>query len=62
MFIVGLVVMNTLMCASAAGIFSASLARPNALRALTLLTSAYSIVVGTIFLLGSAGKLPSLTG
>jgi hypothetical protein len=38
------------------------LAKPNALRALTLATSAYSIVVGTIFLVGSAGKLPSLTG
>jgi high-affinity nickel permease len=62
MFIVGLVVMNTIMCASAAGLFSATLAHPNALRALTLLTSAYSIVVGTIFLLGSADKLPSLTG
>ncbi len=62
MFIVGLLVMNTLMCASAAGIFSATLARPNALRAVTLATSAYSIVVGTIFLLGSAARLPSLTG
>jgi hypothetical protein len=62
MFIVGLVVMNTLMCASAAGLFSATLARPNALRALTLLTSVYSIVVGMIFLVGSAGRLPSLTG
>jgi high-affinity nickel-transport protein len=62
MFIVGLLVMNTLMCASAAGLFSASLARPNALRALTLVTSAYSIVVGIIFVVGSAGKLPSLTG
>ena len=62
MFIVGLVVMNTLMCASAAGLFSATLARPNALRALTLVTSAYSIVVGMIFLVGSAGRLPSLTG
>jgi len=62
MFIVGLVVMNTLMCASVAGLFSATLARPNALRALTLATSAYSIVVGAIFLLGSAAKLPSLTG
>jgi len=59
---VGLLVMNTLMCASAAGLFSASLARPNALRALTLVTSAYSIVVGIIFVVGSAGKLPSLTG
>ena len=62
MFILGLLAMNTLMCASAAGIFSATLARPNALRAVTLATSAYSIVVGAIFLFGSAGRLPSLTG
>ena len=62
MFIVGLLVMNTLMCATAAGLFSATLANPNALRALTLVTSAYSIVVGMIFLVGSAAKLPSLTG
>jgi len=61
MFILGLVAMNTLMCASAAGLFSATFSSPNALRALTLATSAYSIVVGTIFLFGSAGKLPSLT-
>jgi len=61
-FIAGLLFMNTLMCASAAGIFSATLARPYALRTLTLLTSVYSLVVGTIFLLGSADKLPSLTG
>lgn len=62
MFIVGLVLMNTLMCASAAGLFSAVLSRPSALRAVTLATSAYSIVVGTIFLLGSPSRLPSLTG
>jgi high-affinity nickel permease len=62
MFIVGLLVMNTLMCASAAGLFSSILARPGALRALTLATSAYSVVVGTVFLLGVADKLPSLTG
>lgn len=62
MFIAGLLAMNTLMCASAAGLFSSTMARPNALRALTLLTSAYSIVVGTVFLLGIADKLPSLTG
>jgi hypothetical protein len=62
MFIAGLLLMNTLMCASAAGLFSATLGHPFALRTLTLLTSAYSIVVGTIFLLGSAGKLPSLAG
>jgi len=61
-FIVGLLAMNTLMCASAAGLFSATLARPSALRALTLVTAGYSVAVGTIFLVGSAGKLPSLTG
>jgi high-affinity nickel permease len=60
-FMVGLLAMNTLMCASAAGLFSSVLARPRATRALTLVTSAYSIVVGVIFLVGSAGKLPSLT-
>jgi high-affinity nickel permease len=62
MFLVGLLVMNTLLCASAAGLFSAILSRPRALRALTLATSAYSIIVGAIFLLGSEAKLPSLTG
>jgi high-affinity nickel permease len=62
MFIVGLLVMNTLMCAAAAGLFSTTLAHPNALRALTLATSAYSIIVGVIFLLGSAAKLPSISG
>ena len=87
MFIVGLLAMNTLMCAVAAGLFSADkvllwlspgkssdgffsralnsvtrVVSANAVPGLTLLTSAYSIVVGTIFLLGSAGKLPSLTG
>jgi hypothetical protein len=87
MFIVGLLVMNTLMCAVAAGLFSVDKLRtwmgpsgePHGagsrvlasllngvstygLRSLTVLTSAYSIVVGTIFLLGAADKLPSLTG
>ncbi|MGC1450996.1 MAG: hypothetical protein WA830_13260 [Candidatus Sulfotelmatobacter sp.] len=87
MFIAGLVLMNTLMCGLAAGLFSADkvlawlsprgasqnpLSRAvgsvltavstHAVRGLTLLTSAYSIVVGTIFLVGSASKLPSLTG
>ena len=62
MFMLGLLIMNTLMCAAVAGIFSATLARPNALRAVTLLTSAYSIVVGSIFLWGSAARLPSLAG
>lgn len=62
MFILGLLVMNTLLCAAAAGLFSATLAHPSALRALTLVTSAYSIIVGTMFLLGAGNRLPSLSG
>jgi high-affinity nickel-transport protein len=87
MFIAGLVLMNTLMCGVAAGLFSTdrvllwlspggrsqnlisralssvlTVVSNHAVRGLTLLTSAYSVAVGTIFLLGSAAKLPSLTG
>jgi len=62
MFIVGLLAMNTLMCTSAAGLFSVTFAKPNALRALTLLTSVYSIIIGIVFLTGSAARLPSLAG
>jgi hypothetical protein len=87
MFIVGLLLMNTLMCALAAGLFSLDKLRAWAVPAgesqnpfsralgrmltaisdhaqhgLTLLTSAYSIVVGAIFLFGAADRLPSLTG
>ena len=86
MFIVGLLLMNTLMCGLAAGLFSLDKLRTSigsgpstnifsravrhvltavsdhALGGLTVLTSAYSSVVGTIFLLGVADRLPSLTG
>jgi len=62
MFIGGLLVMNTLMCASAAGLFTVVFAGPRALQAITALTAAYSIAVGAIFLLGAAGRLPALNG
>ncbi len=62
MFICGLLLMNTLMCASAAGLFTVVFSGPKAMQALTALTAAYSIGVGAIFLLGSAGSLPALTG
>ena len=91
MFIVGLLAMNTLMCAAATGLFSLDKLRlwfspsdisesgsesffsrrlttslswisAHALSGMTLLTAAYSIVVGAVFLLGSASRLPSLTG
>jgi high-affinity nickel-transport protein len=62
MFIVGLVAMNTLMCASAAGIFIGGMNKPYVFRTVTALTSVYSVVVGLVFLFGSANLLPSLTG
>jgi len=62
MFIAGLLVMNTLMCASAAGLFTVVFTGPRALQAITALTAAYSIAVGAIFLLGSASRLPVING
>ncbi len=62
MFITGLVVMNTLMCASAAGVFIGGMHKPLVFRTVTALTSAYSVIVGAVFLFGSANLLPSLTG
>jgi len=60
MFLAGLLVMNTLMTASAVGIFGASAAKPRLLRFVVGFTAAYSIIVGTIFLFGSSGLLPPL--
>jgi high-affinity nickel-transport protein len=60
MFIVGLLVMNTLMTASACGLFRVSAMRPNVMRFFIGATAVYSFVVGCIFLLGSAGQLPSI--
>jgi len=57
-FIVGLLIMNTLMTASASGIFAGSTNRPRVQGLITSLTAAYSFVIGAIFLLGSSSKLP----
>lgn len=62
MFLAGLVVMNTLMTASAVGIFGASAPRPRLMRFVVALTATYSLVVGAIFLLGSSAFLPPLGG
>lgn len=59
-FILGLLVMNTLMTASASGIIASSTHRPRIQGILTSLTAAYSFVIGTIFLLGVSDKLPPL--
>jgi ABC-type nickel/cobalt efflux system permease component RcnA len=60
MFLAGLLVMNTIMTASAAGLFGVSTKLPKFQFAITAVTAAYSLVVGSIFLLGSSGLLPAL--
>lgn len=60
MFLAGLLLMNTLMTASAVGIFTVSATRQRLMQFATALTATYSLVVGTIFLFGSAAILPPL--
>jgi high-affinity nickel-transport protein len=59
-FIAGLLVMNTIMTASASGIFARSTHRPRLQMFITSLTAAYSFVLGAIFLFGMSDKLPAL--
>ena len=59
-FIMGLLLMNTVMTASASGIFASSTNRPRIQLTVTSLTAAYSFVVGAIFLFGLSDKLPAL--
>lgn len=61
-FLGGLLVMNTLMTASAVGLFGASSAKPHLMRFMMGLTAAYSLIVGAIFLFGASSVLPSLGG
>jgi high-affinity nickel permease len=53
MFVVGMLVMNTLMCAAAAGLFRFSRHEPRAFRWVAGLSAAYSILLGMFFLAGS---------
>ncbi|WP_263365312.1 hypothetical protein [Edaphobacter bradus] len=59
-FIAGLLVMNTLMTASASGVFASSTHRPRLQTLVTSLTAAYSFTIGSIFLFGVSDKLPPL--
>lgn len=60
MFLAGLLVMNTIMTASAAGVFGVSTRMPKFQFAVTAVTAVYSLVVGSIFLFGSSSLLPPL--
>lgn len=59
-FIAGLLFMNTLMTASASGIFASASHRPRVQTFVTSLTAVYSFVLGAIFLFGISDKLPPL--
>jgi high-affinity nickel-transport protein len=59
-FILGLLIMNTIMTASASGIFASSTHRPRIQTLVTSLTAAYSFIIGIIFLFGASDKLPPL--
>jgi high-affinity nickel-transport protein len=59
-FLAGMLLMNTLMTAFASGVFSSSLHRPRVQGVLTTLTTAYSLGIGVVFLLGADQHLPPL--
>jgi high-affinity nickel permease len=60
MFIAGLLAMNTVMTASAVGLFGFSSRLPRFQFVVTALTAIYSLAVGSFFLVGSSGLLPPL--
>jgi len=60
MFTAGLLVMNTMMTASAVGLFGFSSGLPRFQFVVTALTAIYSLAVGAFFLFGSSGLLPPL--
>ncbi len=61
-FLLGLLVMNTLMTASAAGLFQIGAVAPKIQRGLMGITAAYSFVVGIVFVMGTSSILPALGG
>jgi hypothetical protein len=60
MFIAGLLTMNTIMTASAAGLFGVSSRLPRVQLVVTALTAIYSLAVGFLFLFGASSHLPAL--
>ncbi|HEY2039414.1 MAG TPA: hypothetical protein VGG95_07095 [Edaphobacter sp.] len=60
MFLAGLLFMNTVMTASACGIFRSAAPHPRIMRVFVGLTAVYSFIIGCIFLLHSANRLPPL--
>jgi high-affinity nickel-transport protein len=61
-FLTGLVVMNTLMTASAAGMFKSSRSWSACYPILTGVTAVYSFCIGVVFLFGYSGMLHKISG
>lgn len=59
-FIVGLLLMNTAMTASASGVFAGSMNRPWLRTLVTSLTAVYSLLIGAVFLFHLSDRLPPL--
>lgn len=59
-FLAGLLAMNALITASAAGLFGVSRHRPQAMRFVSYATGIYSVVMGIVFLVGRSSLLPGL--
>jgi high-affinity nickel-transport protein len=59
-FLIGLLIMNTLMTASACGLFRGTAPHPKAMRVFIGLTAVYSFAIGCVFLLGFSERLPAL--
>jgi high-affinity nickel-transport protein len=59
-FLTGLVVMNTVMTASACGLFRSAAPYPRAAPVFIDLTASYSFIIGCVFLLDSSNHLPPL--
>jgi high-affinity nickel-transport protein len=62
MFIMGLVLMNALMAASATGLYGAASMRPRLNRWICGFTAAYSFSVGIVFVAGASSILPPILG
>jgi len=59
-FVIGLLITNTIMCAVATGLFRASARHETMYRGLAAVTALYSLVVGIVFLTGVTSILPPL--
>jgi high-affinity nickel-transport protein len=61
-FLIGLLVMNTVMTASASGLFTAGLRWAGWYPILAGITAVYSFCIGIVFLLGYSGSLHKISG